>query len=165
MKNSILYLVIVLLTFSNMANAAHSYNNKMTLNQIDVFADTNVYGSFGTILIDSIPLPIVDTVAFDPSTVIVDRSAKSIEEIIIEYNKITESVIVIDFEFLNSEKTTEDTLVESDLVNEDKVYSFYFGKSIEEIIAENDRIIENTVSNEIRPLNFKKINRNSSLTR
>jgi len=148
-----------------MANAANSYNNKRALNQLAISADINGIESFETILIGLIPSPIVDTVAFDPSTVIADRSAKSIEEIIIEYNKITESAIVIDFEFLNSEKNAEDTLVESDLVNVEKAYSFYFGRSIEEIIAENDRIIENTVSNEIKPLNFKKINRNSSLSK
>lgn len=53
---------------------------------------------------------------------------------------------------------------DSAILNPESVLSLKSKKTIEEIIAEDNKIIDSTVSDEIRPLDFKKINKKSVFT-
>lgn len=75
-----------------------------------------------------------DTTVFNPNSVIQSTYVKSVEEIIAENKSITQD-------------------------QEDKVQPLSIELPIENTIAEDNQIIENTVSDEVRPLNFEKINR------
>jgi hypothetical protein len=75
-----------------------------------------------------------DATVFNPNSVIQSTYVKSVEEIIAENKSITQD-------------------------QEDKVQPLSIELPIENTIAEDNQIIENTVSDEVRPLNFEKINR------
>jgi hypothetical protein len=77
---------------------------------------------------------LTDTTVFNPNSVIQSTYVKSVEEIIAENKLITQS-------------------------QEDKVQPLSIQVSDEETIAEDNQIIESTVSEEVYPLNFEKINR------
>jgi len=76
---------------------------------------------------------VTDTAVFNPNSVIKTTYVKSVEEIIAENKLITEG-------------------------QEEKVQPLSIATIIEDKIAEDNQIIESTVSNEVYPLDFEKIN-------
>lgn len=74
-----------------------------------------------------------ETTIFDPKSVITTTYAKSLEEVIAENKLITEA-------------------------KEEMVQPLSIATTIEDRIAEDKQIIESTVSDEVFPLDFKKIN-------
>lgn len=74
-----------------------------------------------------------ETTIFDPKSVITTTYVKTIEEVLAENKLITES-------------------------KEEAFQPLYLATTIEDRIAEDNQIIESTVSNEVFPLDFEKIN-------
>lgn len=158
MKNSILYIGIALVSITTVCNASNKQYNE-------------IKNSLNTILITSeekevIKKPSVneDSETFNPETVIRYQS-KTMESIIIENDKITENKALEDKEFLVYEEAMKEVIAQSDLIIENTIsneeYPLYIERSIEDEIAELDLIIENTIPAKIRPLNFKKISKNT----
>jgi hypothetical protein len=139
MKTSIIYLGLILstLTTSNASNGLNSQDSdqqNLTLVSI-VNSDQNNYSSTesqkeGKIDADHAN---TDLVIFNPCTVIANTNIKTIEEIIAEDKLITE----------NSEEAPQYLSIET--TEEDK-------------IAEQNLIIESTITDEVFPLDFERIN-------
>ena len=111
--------------------------------------------------------PVEDKSVLIPESVIGASNTKSIEEVIAEDNKITESVFTNDgYIFLVFETPTEDIItqdnqiIDSDISTE--VRPLYLERTIEDVIAEDNAIIEG-VPSQIMDLDFKTINKNSIL--
>lgn len=126
MKNSIIILGLVVLSFTN-ANATTEFETQVLDQQesatliVETSSNNEVANE-------------TDTAVFNPNSVIEAAYAKTVEEVITENKLITES-------------------------QEENFQPLSLVTTIEDRIAEDNQIIESTVSNEVYPLDFEKINR------
>jgi hypothetical protein len=143
MKTSIIFLGLVALTLttSNATNTCKSQD--LNLQELSTITDTNNQQESQSVFLNKsyshriIEIDMSETVIFDPSTVVNTTYKKSIEDIIAENKLITES-------------------------NEDIFTPLFIETSTEDKIEEQNQIIESTISNEVVPLDFEKINRTSN---
>ncbi|HLF52987.1 hypothetical protein [Flavobacterium sp.] len=166
MKNSIVYLGIMLLAFTNVNHASEVFKNQDNASQFkSVESVTTAQNE--ALLPEEVIFnqkkfgPDEDTVIFDPLKVIALNLEKPIEEIIAENNKIIESSFSNEVVYLYSEKPIEDVIAENNQIIESKVataevHFIFIDKAIEDIIAEDNQIIESIVPNEIQLLDFEK---------
>lgn len=166
MKNSIVYLGIALLAFTNVSHASKVFKNQDNASQFrSVESITTAQNE--ALLPEEVIFnqkkfgPDEDTAIFDPRKVISLILEKPIEEIIAENNKIIESSFSNEVVYLYSEKPIEDVIAENNQIIESnvstaEVHFIYIDKAIEDIIAEDNQIIESIVPNENQLLDFEK---------
>lgn len=178
MKNSIIYLGLALVTFTNVISASNarqsiirnevssSKNKEYAAEVIDskkIGTEVSAY-NYSTGKVFS---PIEEEAIFNPDMVLHTDSQKSIEEIIAENNTIIESSISNEISFLYLEKSPEEIVAEDNQIIQSTISNeisfLYLEKSIEEIIAQDNQIIESTISNEIQSLDLKIMNETSDL--
>ena len=140
MKTSIIFLGLVVLSFNNL-NAANDFKSQdldqqelATLNVEITKQENQLVFINQEFLKVSVNNSETETIIFDPQTVIKISCTKTVEGVIAENKLITECKGEI-FQALSFEKTTEDSIIEDNL------------------------IIESEISNEFFPLDFEKINR------
>jgi len=167
MKNSILILGIAFVSLTNVCNASSIIKDKMNTCQESALDRYNL-----VLLSNEIPTVkktsiIEESESFNPELVIPYNNVKTIKEIIMENDKITENSTSDDLDFLVYEESMKEVIAQSNLVIENtvsnEVYPLYFERTIEDKIAELEMIIESTIFNETRPLDFKKINKNTTI--
>ena len=129
MKNSIIILGLVVLSFTN-AKAANEFKSQDLDQQESATLNVENTQEFSNNIVENNS---DDTVIFNPNTVIKSTYVKTVEDIIAENKSITEA----------QEEIAQPLSLET---------------TIEDKIAEDDQIIESTVSNELFPLDFNKIN-------
>lgn len=167
MKNSIIILGITLVTLTNACKAAN-YTTTQQANYLDI-ASIPTNETVPTMENSTFAKPSlneVDQEIFNPETVIA-YTTKTINEVILQNDKIIENTNSDEIEFLAFEDTMNDIIAQNDLIIEnnianellplENVYTIYSE------ITQLEIIIESTVSNEVRPLNFKEINKNTVL--
>jgi hypothetical protein len=168
MKNSILILGIALLITTNACKAANNVSIQSTQEKNIAFENSN----------DSIPtkektklakptLEAIELENFDPETVIAFAD-KTILEQIIEKEQITENTNSDEIEFIVFEDTMTAIIAQNDLIIENTVSNetlplSLFESTSESEIAQLELVIESSVFEEERPLNFKEINKNNLL--
>lgn len=113
-------------------------------------------------------VPVEDSV-LNPETVIISNSNRTIEEVIAEDNKITESTLTNDGMIFFFEKTTAEIIADDNKIIDSnitaEVSTLYIEKSVEEVITDDNAIIEGHVPNGVQDLDFEKINRSSILVK
>nr|WP_315202598.1 hypothetical protein [uncultured Flavobacterium sp.] len=162
MKNSALILGIALLSFLNICNAKNIANFSYNSFQNNILSDDKVEKENDeTSKIEKFSLA-ENVDVFNPETVIANNP-KTVKEIIAEDDKIIESVVPNDVEFMEYEESMKEIIAQSDLIIESKVsnetYPLYFERTVEDEIAQLEMVIESNVNNEVRPLEFKQINK------
>ena len=150
MKNSVLILGVALVSFSTISNAKNTvtlpYQSLENIIVSDDIIETqnNAAGKFEK------PFLAEEADVFNPETVIA-YNPKTIEENITEGDKIVESM--------------REIIAQSDLITEntssDKISPLYIERTISDEITEMELIIESNITNEVKPLDFKKINGDS----
>jgi len=140
MKTSIIFLGLVALTFTTNTKAATEFKSQ-DLNQQEL---TTISGEDNQqsqwVLVNQANADTAtannadDTVIFNPNSVVSTTYVKTIEDTIAENKLITES---------------------QDLINQ----PLSIEKTFQDYINEDNQIIESTVSTEVYPLDFEKINR------
>jgi len=164
MKNSVLILGVVLVSFSTISNAKstvnlpyHSFEN-IILSDDTAEIQNNETGKFEK------PSLAENVELFNPETAIAYKP-KTIKEIIIEDNKIVEAIVSDDLEFMEYEESMREMIAQSDLITEntasDRIYPLCIERTIFDEIAELELIIESNATNGTKPLDFKKINGDS----
>jgi hypothetical protein len=167
MKNSVLILGIALVLFSNICNAKstvilpyNSFQNTILSNDKEIQKD-------GTTKIVK-PFLAEEAEVFNPETVTASNS-KTVKEIIAEGDKIVETIVSDDSEFMAYEETMKEIIAQSELTIESNVsnetFPLYSERTIEDEITELELIIESNRINEMSRLDFKKINNNSIITK
>lgn len=164
MKNSVLILGVALVSFSTISNAKNTvtlpYQSLENIIVSDDIIETqnNAAGKFEK------PFLAEEADVFNPETVIA-YNPKTIEEIITEGDKIVETAVSDDLEFMAYEQSMREIIAQSDLITEntssDKIYPLYIERTISDEITEMELIIESNITNEVKPLDFKKINGDS----
>ena len=111
--------------------------------------------------------PVEDAGILNPETVLIASNQKSLEAMIAEDRKITESKITNDGILYFSEKTTEDIIVADNQIIDghanEEVQMLFIESSIEDKIAADNLIIESNLPSEAQVLDFDSINRTSTL--
>jgi Ni,Fe-hydrogenase III component G len=171
MKNSIIYLGITLMAFTNVITAS---NVRQSFNMNDVSSTTNktvsvetahakdvfIVASNGNQLSQEIAFPVEDTTILNLEAVLFNTAEKTMEEIIAEDNKITETTISNEVYFLSIGKTMEEIIAEDNSITEstisNEVHFLQIRKTVEEVIAEDDKITESSNSNEVYILQIEK---------
>ena len=158
MKNSIVFIGIALVSFSNIGNAANLVDKQTNSFQAEILAENiflNRAEAFKFTLAnrDTTSLEVIESV-------MKNKTKKTTDELFAEDNAITGNNIsnetqALDFEIIDR-YSINDELVEC-------VKSSKIEKTPEELIAEDNVITENNLSNETQALDFGKINRNSNL--
>jgi hypothetical protein len=167
MKNSVLILGVALVSFSTISNAKSTVNLPYHSFESIILADdtaktqNNMTGKFEK------PFLTEEAAIFNPESVIA-YNPKTIEETIIEGNKIVEATVSDDLDFMEYEESMREIIAQSDLIIEntasDTIYPLYIERTIFDEVAELELIIESNVTNEVKPLDFKKINSDSFMT-
>ncbi len=159
MKNLFLNIGIAFVSMTTVCNAA----SNLQLSQITNPLQNEITTSAEKGVIQK-PVINEEVQAFNPETVI-PYQATSINEIIIENDKITENKSSEDIDFINYVAAMKEVVAQTDLITENtesnEVYPLNFYRNIQEEITQLDLITENTINEEIRPLDFKKINKNT----
>lgn len=144
MKKSIIILGVLAVMFSNKTNAnivvKEQQSQELEFAKSELNTDSNLTtSSIAKDLIISKPEVELESTSniIEAISAISTNYKKSIEEIIAEDKKITES-------------------------KEELNYPLYFGRKIDEVIKEDNQIIESTISNEEFPLDFDLINKMSN---
>ncbi len=165
MKNSVLILGIALVSFSNICNAKNIVVLPCSSFQNTIFSNDTKIQNDGTANFAKPSL--TEEALFNPETVIA-FSCKTVKETITEGDKIVETIVPDDSEFIAYEESMKEIIAQSDLTTESNVsnetYSLFSERTIEDEIAESELIIESNETNEVSPLDFKKINNNSFMT-
>lgn len=143
MKTSIIFLGLVALTVTT-SNATSTFKSQdLNVQELTTITVANNQQESQSAFLNKsysnriIEIDMSETVIFDPSTVVNTTCKKSIEDIIAENKLITES-------------------------NEDIFTPLFIETSTEDKIEEQNQIIESTITNEVVPLDFEKINRTSN---
>jgi len=134
MKRSIIFLGLAALTFTTV-NAANEFKTQDIDQQEFAVLDTATLQENQLALASGLTTGNTgtDITVFNPDTVIQNNYVKTVEDVIRENKLITES-------------------------KEENFQPLSLGYTIEDRITEDNQIIESTVSNEIFPLDFEKIN-------
>jgi hypothetical protein len=106
--------------------------------------------------------PVADQVIMNPSVVFAVNNQKTMDEVIAENNKITESNIENDGSLLFIEKSIEQIILDDSRIieagNTTEIHPLYLDRTEEEKIAEDNAIIEGDMT-EAQPLDFETINK------
>ena len=173
MKNSIIYLGIALATMFQNANAETTLVKGVSTD-VNIATAVKAEQYQKALLAEIVPgnkkvAPVDDAIILNPESVIVMAKQKSMEEIIAEDRKITESKIANDGILYFSEKSTEEIIAADNQIIDSKisyeVQPVFIEKSIEDQIAADNSIIESNIPNEAQALDFEQINRNSILVK
>ncbi|PJJ07913.1 hypothetical protein CLU83_1126 [Flavobacterium sp. 1] len=166
MKNSVLILGIALVSFSNICNAKNSLSFQYNLFQNTILSSETEIQNDGTAKFAK-PSLAEEAEVFNPETVIA-FSRKTVKEIIEEGDKIVETRVLNNSEFMAYEESMKEIIAQSELTIESNVsnetHPLYSERTIEDEIAELELIIESNSSNEVSPLDFKKNDSNSIMT-
>jgi len=172
MKNSIIYLGLALVTLFQNANAETTLVKGVSTDSniaTAVKADQYQKSLLAEIAIGNKKTPVEDAAIVNPETVIASSTQKSVEEIIAEDRKITESSITNDGILYFSEKTTEEIIAADNQIIDSnisyEVQPIFIEKSIEDQIAADNSVIESNLPSEAQALDFDQINRNSVLVK
>ncbi|MGC4041336.1 MAG: hypothetical protein QM710_11260 [Flavobacterium sp.] len=143
MKSTIIFLGLAALSFSTV-NAAAFKSQDLDQQELATLTVENTQQSQVAFVNEATSSNIgdvntADTAVFSPSSV-VESTVKTIDEVIAENKQVTES-------------------------KDEAAQPLSLGYTIEDRIAEDNQIIESTVSNETFALDFKKINRNAKPAR
>ncbi|WP_281638321.1 hypothetical protein [Flavobacterium marginilacus] len=161
MKKSVLLSGIALVLFSNICNAENRVNKSSSLFQNIILSDNDIEKQNDDTQLTKPSLKDEGEV-FNPETVIA-FNRKTVKEIIAEGDKITENSNTEETEFLALEASMKEIIAQSDLIIESKVSDvrcpLFVERTMEDEIAELELIIESKENNEVRDLDFKKINR------
>ena len=113
--------------------------------------------------------PVEDAAIVNPSTVIPASTQQTVEEIIAEDRKITESNITNDGILYFSEKSNEEIIAADNQIIESngtqEAQLLFIEKSIEDQIAADNSVIESNLPTEAQALDFDLINRSSILVK
>jgi hypothetical protein len=167
MKNSLLFLGIALVAFTNVSNAKNTVSESFSSFQKDFNSDDNE-GIF-PIKKPAIARPSLneEIETFNPEIVIV-HNGKTSDETIAEGDKIIKNTISDDMEFMAYEASVKEIIAQADLVIENSVsnetFPLFYDRTVADEIAELEMIIESKETNEILPLDFKKINSDATMT-
>nr|WP_315153653.1 hypothetical protein [uncultured Flavobacterium sp.] len=165
MKNSVLILGIALVSFSNICNAKNAVALPYSSFQNTILSNDTQIQNEGTAKF--VKPSLAEEALFNPETVI-SFSSKTVKETIAEGDKIVETIVPDDSEFMAYEESMKEIITQSDQAIESNVsnetYSLYFERTVIDEIAELELIIESNGTNEVSPLDFKKINNNSFMT-
>ena len=163
MKNSISIFVITFLFLTNLCIATTINNPFCLLNKTEF---TKKSSEFQETVRLAKPSLNEETEVFNPETVIA-YTAKTLNEIIAEEDKIIENSILYEVEFKAYELGMKEIIRQSDLIIESKVsneiHLLSTERTIEDEIAQMELIIESTVLNETRLLDLKMSNNSSIL--
>ena len=170
---SIIYLGIALVAVFQNSNAATTLVSGINTDLsfvTSVKADQYQKSLLGEITIEHKKMaPVEDAGILNPETVMVSSSQKSLEDMIAEDRKITESKIINDGVLYFSERTTEEIISADNQIIEgntnEEVQMLYIERTIEDQIAEDNAIIESNLPNEAQVLDFDSINRTSILVK
>jgi len=171
MKKSIIYLGLALVTLFN-AQAETTLVNGLDTN-ITLAAAVKAEQYQKSLIVTlpkthKISVPGEDKTIINPATLITANKAKTIEEIIAEDKKITESIIKSEEVLFFSEKTNEEIIAADKQITDVQITEtfqpLYIEPSVEDKIAEDNSIIEANLP-ETQSLDFETINRNSILVK
>jgi hypothetical protein len=146
MKSTIIFLGLVALTFTTNVNATNEFKiqdlnqQEITTFSVDIAQQQNQLACVTAEVNTSGENTSEDAVIFSPITVIKKTYTKTVEEVITENKLITET-------------------------NEESIQPLTIATTVVDRIAEDNQIIESTISNEVYPLNFEKINRSVKSTK
>ena len=167
MKNSVIILGIALVSFSVTCNAKNVVNLPYNLFKTSVLSDENTGMKNNKEVKFEKPSLIEDVEVFNPEAVITSNP-KTIKEIIVEGDEITEYTDPNDLEFMEYEESMRGIIAQYDLITENIIpnttYPLYIETTIEDEIAKLELIIESNETNKVNPLDFKKINSNSMMS-
>lgn len=171
MKKSIIYLGLAFVTLFN-AKAETTLVNGLDTN-ITLVAAIKAE-QYQKSLIMTLPakqkvsVPTEDNTIVNPATLIKGSSTKTIEEIIAEDKKITESTVKTDGSLFFTERTNEEIIVADNQIIDSQISAsfepLYLEPNIEDQIAQDNNIIEASIP-ETQLLDFETINRNSILVK
>ncbi len=163
MKSLIIYSGIALLTLSTsfaknsfrIASLQEDFGNQIAQNETDL---TNIQ-----IFYINTNFKREEDVLFNPETVMVTNSEKSIEEVIKENKKIIEETTTYESIYYVSEQSIEETIHQDNQIieaeNLTNIQPIFLEKTIDDTIQEDNAIIESTLTNIEYPLDFEKINK------
>jgi hypothetical protein len=167
MKKSIIILGIAMAVFtSTKAASTFKSDNRMTATTTVIENEQgDMFAGEGTVSEKRAQAPIADQAIVNPE-IIMGANQKTMEEVIAENNKITESTIVNDGSLIYIEKSIEDIIVDDNKIiesaNTTELRPLYLDTTIEDKIAEDNAIIGNDAANEVQPLDFEKINKSQA---
>jgi hypothetical protein len=105
--------------------------------------------------------PVEDKSVLNPEAVVGSTFGKSIEEVIAEDKKITESAIADEGYLFFKETATEEIIVQDNQIIDSNISTevrpLYLEKTIEDTIAEDNAIIEATLPEQLTNLKFESI--------
>lgn len=170
---SIIYLGIALVAVFQNANAETTLVSGINTDLsfvTSVKAEQYQKSLLGEIIIEHKKMaPVEDAVILNPETVLIGSNQKSLEAMIAEDRKITESKIINDGILYFSERTTEEIISADNQIIDghanEEVQMLFIERTIEDQIAEDNSIIESNLPNEAQVLDFDSINRNSVLVK
>lgn len=170
---SIIYLGIALVAVFQNANAASTLVSGIATDLTivaSVKADQYQKSLLSEVITEHKKMaPVEDAVILNPETVLVVSNQKSLEAMIAEDRKITESKIINDGILYFTERTTEEMIVADNQIIDgnasEEVQMLFIERTIEDQIAEDNSIIESNLPNEAQVLDFDKINRTSILVK
>ena len=158
MKNSIVYIGIVLVSLSNICNAANLVDKQTKSFQAEILAENSFLNRAETLKFnlanrDTMSLEVIESAN-------TNKMGKTTDELFAKDNAITENnisneTLALDFEIINRNLINDEVV---ECLNLSKIE-----KTPEELIAEDNSITENNLSNETYAVDFGVINRISNL--
>ena len=163
-KNAIAFLGMALLVFNASQAGTFRMENKSTIVNaiVDIEQGDSFVGAINSTEKRNFA-PVEDQVIINPEAVIKRTYHKTIEEVIDEDNKITESNSTERSLFMVTEKAIEAIIEENNQIiesqNQTEVRPLYLERTIEDQIAEDNAIIESNIVTVAQPLDFETINK------
>jgi len=156
-----------LITFGIALVALTSLNASNFKNSFATVLENEQGDSFteGTITEKNCGAPVEDRIVMYPETVLASANQNNIAEVIAENNLITESKVEDDGSLLFIEKSTEEIIADNNKVIENVEPEFrplYLDRTIEDKMAEDRAIIESDQAIEAQPLDFEVINKDQA---
>ena len=163
-KNAIVFLGTALLVFNATQPSTFKTENKATLVNatFDIEQGDSFVGAINSTEKRNFA-PVEDHGIINPEALIKRTYQKTIEEVIEEDNKITESNSIEQSLFVVTEKAIETIIEENNQIiesqNQIEVRPLYLERTIEDQIAEDNAIIESNTATVEQPLDFETINK------
>lgn len=163
MKNSLFILAFALVSLSNVCDAKSFAFDSKSASSAELASEL----SSKTKNVLAKPSVGASMQEFNPETLIAYR-AKSAKEIIVEDDKITETIAPADLDFMEFEATMKELISVGDLIVENtdskEVYPLFYERSMEDQIAELELIIESTVTEEAFSLDINNVDQHFDFT-
>jgi stage III sporulation protein SpoIIIAA len=146
MKSTIILLVLVALTFTTNAKATNEFKvqdlnqQEVTTFNVEIAQQQDQLACVNDVVNTTCENTTEDTVIFSPNTVLKTTYIKTVEEVIAENKLITET-------------------------KEESIQPLSIATTKVDQIAEDNKIIESVISNEVYSLDFEKINRSVKNTK